>query len=54
MCLLKKQHAYGELPPSKNPVSEGKNVRTNTLNSAYLRALDAVHCYRKVREVIYI
>ena len=38
-CRLKK-HAYAGLPPSENHASQGKNVRTNTHNSAFPRALD--------------
>ena len=38
MCRLKK-HAYAGLPPSENHASQGKNVRTNTRNSAFPRAL---------------
>ena len=38
MCQLKK-HAYAGLPPSENHASQGKNVRTNTRNSAFPRAL---------------
>ena len=38
MCRLKK-HAYAELPPSEKHASQGKNVRTNTRNSAFPRAL---------------
>ena len=34
-----KKHAYAELPPSENHASQGKNVRTNTRNSAFPRAL---------------
>ena len=34
-----KKHAYVELPPSKNCASQGKNVRTNTHNSAFQRTL---------------
>ena len=37
-CQLKK-HAYAGLPPSENHASQGKNVRTNTRNSAFPRAL---------------
>ena len=33
------KNAYTELPPSKNHASQGKNVRTNTHNSAFPRAL---------------
>ena len=38
MCRLKK-HAYAELPPSEKHASQGKNMRTNTGNSAFPRAL---------------
>ena len=38
MCRLKK-HAYAELLPSEKHASQGKNVRTNTRNSAFPRAL---------------
>ena len=38
MCRLKK-HAYAELPTSEKHASKGKNVRTNTRNSAFPRAL---------------
>ena len=34
-----KKHAYAELPASENHASQGKNVRTNTHNSAFPRAL---------------
>ena len=34
-----KKHASAELPPSENHVSQGKNMRTNTCNSAFPRAL---------------
>ena len=34
-----KKHAYAELPPSENHASQGKNVRTNTCNSGFPRAL---------------
>ena len=34
-----KKHAYAGLPPSENHASQGKNVRTNTRNSAFPRAL---------------
>ena len=37
-CRLKK-HAYAELLPSEKHASQGKNVRTNTRNSAFPRAL---------------
>ena len=37
-CRLKK-HAYAELLPSGKHASQGKNVRTNTRNSAFPRAL---------------
>ena len=37
-CRLKK-HAYAGLPPSENHASQGKNVHTNTRNSAFPRAL---------------
>ena len=35
-----KKHAYAELLPSENHASQGKNVRTNTRNSAFPRALN--------------
>ena len=38
VCRLKK-HAYAGLSPSENHASQGKNVRTNTRNSAFPRAL---------------
>ena len=41
MCRLKK-HAYAELLPSEKHASQGKNVRTNTHNSAFPRALKVV------------
>ena len=41
MCRLKK-HAYVGLPPSENHASQGKNVRTNTRNSAFPCALAPV------------
>ena len=34
-----KKHAYAGLPPSENHASQGKNVRTNMRNSAFLSAL---------------
>ena len=34
-----KKHAYAGLSPSENHASQGKNVRTNTRNSAFPRAL---------------
>ena len=34
-----KKHAYAELLPSEKHASQGKNVRTNTRNSAFPRAL---------------
>ena len=37
-CRLKK-HAYAGLPPNENHASQGKNVRTNTRNSAFPSAL---------------
>ena len=37
-CRLKK-HAYAGLPPRENHASRGKNVRTNTRNPAFPRAL---------------
>ena len=43
-CRLKK-HAYAGLLPSKNHASLGKNVRTNTRNSAFLRALSKYVCH---------
>ena len=41
MCRLKK-HAYAGLPPSENHVSQGKNMHTNTRNSAFPRALETL------------
>ena len=38
MCRLKK-HAYAGLSPSENHASQVKNVRTNTRNPAFPRAL---------------
>ena len=38
-----KKHAYVELPPSEKHASQGKNVRTNTRNSAFPRALFKVN-----------
>ena len=42
-----KKHAYAELPPCENHASEGKNVRTNTRNSVFPRALinNYMHIY---------
>ena len=37
-CRLKK-HAYAGLTPSENHASQGENLRTNTRNSAFPRAL---------------
>ena len=34
-----KKHAYAELLPSGKHASQGKNVRTNTRNSVFPRAL---------------
>ena len=41
MCRLK-NHAYAGLPPSENHASQGKNVHTNTRNSAFPRALKLI------------
>ena len=43
-----KKHAYARLPPSENHASQGKNVRTNTRNSAFPRALAVIDDWAKV------
>ena len=40
-----KKHAYAGLPPSEKHASQGKNVRTNTRNSAFPRALKRVEIH---------
>ena len=40
-----KKHAYAELAPSENLASQGINVRTNTRNSAFPRALRVVNAW---------
>ena len=40
-----KKHAYAELLPSEKQASQGKNVRTNTRNSAFPRALLLNHTF---------
>ena len=46
-CRLKK-HAYAELLPSENHAPQGRNVRTNTRNSAFPRALVVLHLFYRM------